>query len=103
MLGLASQSTHRQWKNDHETVLPYETLGRLSFILGIFKTLQILLPGRSAADAWIKRPNSAPLFKGRSALDLMLSGQEDDLRLIRSNLDSQLNGRVRLPKQTLDD
>ena len=61
-------------------------------MLGIYKALQILLPDPAAADAWVKRPNAAPLFNGRSALDLMLSGRVADLFLVRQFLDAERGG-----------
>jgi hypothetical protein len=39
--------------------LPQDTLERLSYLLGIYKSLQILLPDPRAADAWVRKPNSA--------------------------------------------
>jgi len=52
--------------------------------------LQILLPGPAAAT-WITRPNNAPLFGGRPALDLMLSGVAG-LFLVRAYLDGERGG-----------
>ena len=66
-----------------------DTLERLSYLLGIYKSLQILLPETQAADAWIRQPNKAPLFGGRSALERMLSGQVADLYVVRQYLDAQ--------------
>jgi hypothetical protein len=54
--------------------------------------LQILLPEPAAADAWIKKPNSAPLFGGQSALDRMLSGNVGDLFVVRQYLDAMRGG-----------
>jgi hypothetical protein len=73
-------------------VLPKDTLERLSYIFGIYAALQVLLPRPDAADAWIRKPNAAPLFGGRSALDRMLSGQVGDLFLVRQYLDAQRGG-----------
>jgi len=61
---------------------------RASYILGIFGDLEILLPDPEIADAWIRRRNDAPLFGGRSALDLMLEGEEG-LRAVRRYLAAQ--------------
>ncbi|MXY24977.1 MAG: DUF2384 domain-containing protein [Acidobacteria bacterium] len=36
------------------------------------------MPDEDAADEWVKRPNAAPPFGGRSALDRMMSGQVAD-------------------------
>src|ERR1700751_5771458 len=74
LLGLSSRSTYFKWKKDEEVHLPRDTLERLSYVLGIYKSLQILLPDAAAADGWLRRPNSEPLFGGRSALERMLSG-----------------------------
>ena len=67
-------------------------LERLSHIFGIYAGLQILLPIPERADAWIKKPNSAPLFGGGSALQRMLAGQVSDLFVVRQYLDAQRGG-----------
>ncbi len=92
LLGLTSRSTYFKWKKDPEVALPKDTLERISYILGIYKALQILLPDETAADTWITRPNNAPLFSGRSALERMLSGHVSDLYVVRQYLDAQRGG-----------
>ncbi len=92
LLGLTARSTYFKWKKNPNTALPKDTLERISYILGIYKALQILLPDNQAADEWVKRPNAAPLFAGRSALDRMLSGQVADLFVVRQYLDAQRGG-----------
>jgi hypothetical protein len=89
LLGIASRSTFFKWRREREPRLPRDTLERLSYLLGIYKSLQILLPDPKAADEWIRRPNSAAPFGGRSALDRMLSGQVADLYVVREYLDAQ--------------
>lgn len=89
LLGIASRSTFFKWKREREPKLPSDTLERLSYLLGIYKSLQILLPDPKAADEWVRRPNDEPLFGGRSALDRMLSGQVADLYVVRQYLDAQ--------------
>lgn len=66
-----------------------DTLERISYLLGIYKALQILIPDAAQADDWVRRPNAAPLFGGRSALDRMLGGQVSDLYVVRHYLDAQ--------------
>jgi len=88
LLGL-KRSTYFKWKQTAPTHIPRDTLERLSYILGIYKALQIQLPRSEAADTWIKRPNSAAPFGGQSALDRMLSGNVSDLFVIRQYLDAQ--------------
>jgi Protein of unknown function (DUF2384) len=89
LLGIKSRSTYFKWRNDAQPKLPRDTLERLSYLLGIYKALQLLLPDAPAADEWIRRPNDAPLFGGRSALERMLSGNVADLFIVRQYLDAQ--------------
>jgi hypothetical protein len=89
LLGLSSRSTYFKWRKEAEVRLPRDTLERISYILGIYKALQLLLPDASAADEWIRRPNQAPIFGGRSALERMLSGNVADLYIVRQYLDAQ--------------
>ena len=89
LLGIASRSTYFKWRREHAPRLPQDTLERLSYLLGIYKALQILLPDASAADELVRKPNSAAPFGGRSALDRMLSGQVADLYVVREYLDAQ--------------
>jgi hypothetical protein len=89
LLGLSSRSTYFKWRKEASVRLPRDTLERISYVLGIYKALQLLLPDTRAADEWIRRPNAAPPFGGRSALDRMLSGNVSDLYIVRQYLDAQ--------------
>ena len=88
LLGVTARSTFFQWKKSGST-LPKDTLERISYILGIYGALDVLLPDPEAADAWVKRPNAAHPFGGASALDRMLSGQVADLYVVRQYLDGR--------------
>jgi hypothetical protein len=89
LLGLGSRSTFHVWKSGKSGPLPRDTLERISYVLGIYKALQMLMPSDESADAWIRKPNAAPLFGGRSALDRLLSGNVSDLYEVRRYLDAQ--------------
>lgn len=89
LLGIESRSTFFKWRRERDPRLPRDTLERLSYLLGIYKSLQILLPDPKAADEWVRRPNAATMFGGGSALDRMLSGQVADLYVVREYLDAQ--------------
>jgi hypothetical protein len=89
LLGLSSRSTFFKWRKEPQVRLPRDTLERISYLLGIYKALQLLLPDTRAADEWIRRPNEAAVFGGRSALDRMLSGNVADLYIVRQYLDAQ--------------
>jgi len=92
LLGEPARSTYFKWKREGARQLSKDTLERISYVLGIYKALQILLPDAESADAWVKKPNAAPVFGGRSALERMLSGQVADLYVVRQYLDAQLGG-----------
>jgi hypothetical protein len=93
LLGQPPRSTYFAWRKQPEkAALPRDTLERLSNLLGIWKSLQILLPDTAAADAWVRQPNSATPFGGRSALQRMLAGNVSDLNLVRRYLDGVRGG-----------
>ena len=89
LLGLSSRSTLQAWKGGRVTKVSRDTLERISYLLGIFKAINILLPDTRRADEWMRLPNTAPLFGGRSALDRMITGNIGDLYVVRQYLDAQ--------------
>ena len=93
LLGVA-RTTLYQWKHGKVAPLDRHLLERLSHLFGIYSALQILLPVADRADAWLRTPNTAPLFGGHSALDRMLGGQVADLYVVRQYLDAQRGGKA---------
>ncbi|HYM35196.1 MAG TPA: MbcA/ParS/Xre antitoxin family protein [Steroidobacteraceae bacterium] len=89
LLGSPPRSTFFKWKSERQSKLPPDTLERISYVMGIYKALHILLPTAEAADAWIKRPNSASITNGKSALERMRGGRVIDLADVRRYLDAQ--------------
>jgi hypothetical protein len=87
LLGLDSRSTLQSWKRNDVAAVSKDALERISYVLGIYKRLQILLP--RSADEWVRKPNKAPLFGGRSALERMVSGNVADLYVVRQYVDAQ--------------
>lgn len=87
LLGLDSRSTFQSWKRGAVSSIPKDALERISYVLGIYKGLQMLLP--HSADQWVRKPNAAPLFGGRSALERMMSGNVSDLYVVRQYVDAQ--------------
>ncbi|WP_425602696.1 antitoxin Xre/MbcA/ParS toxin-binding domain-containing protein [Stenotrophomonas indicatrix] len=69
-----------------------ETLERVSYAIGIYRTLHSIFPDRQQADTWIRRPNSAELFNGAPALVLMCSGRIGDLASVRKYLETAALG-----------
>lgn len=87
ILGIDRRSTYQSWKRGAVTAIPKDALERISYVLGIYKGLQILLP--KSADDWVRKPNKSPVFGGRSALDRMVSGNVSDLYVVRQYIDAQ--------------
>ena len=89
LLGSPPRSTFFKWKSDRAARLSSDTLERISYVMGIYKALRILLPTPDSADAWIKKPNKAYGFAGKSALERMLAGRVVDLADVRRYLDAE--------------
>lgn len=90
LLGSPPESTFFKWKAERSARrLGRDVLDRISYLLGIYKALNILLPSPKAADEWVKKPNAAGMFQGQSALDRMLGGSLVDLADVRRYLDAQ--------------
>jgi hypothetical protein len=87
LLGQPSRSTLHAWRKGAGGKLDRDRLDRISYLLGIHKALQVLLPERAQADAWLKKPNAR--FGGRSALEYMLEGGLVRLADVRRYLDSE--------------
>lgn len=89
LLGDPPESTFYKWKRQQDGLLGRDTIERISYLLGIWKSLQILFSDPTQADSWLQRPSTAPLFGGQSALQRMLSGNVADLYVVRQYLDAQ--------------
>lgn len=89
ILGLTARSTLQSWKAGAVSRIGRDAMERISYVLGIYKALHILLPVRSQADGWIRRPNTHPLFGGQPAIARMTSGQVGDLYVVRQYLDAE--------------
>jgi len=88
LLGAPPRSTYFKWRKDGGT-LPKDTLERLSHLLSIYRSLQILLPTPQAADAWMTRPNKA--FNGQTALQYALTSFHHLIE-VRQYVDAQRGG-----------
>src|SRR5215467_12738029 len=86
LLGHPARSTFYKWKRGQVAGVPYDTVRRVSYVLGIYKALQILFKSPEQADAWVHRPNAA--FGGGSACARMLGGDVTDLAAVRRYLDA---------------
>ena len=89
LLGSVLRATFYRWKQQLNGELGADILERISYILGIYKALRILLPSEKAAHAWIHKNNAAALFGGHTALEKLLQGRVIDLADVRRYLDAE--------------
>lgn len=92
LLGWPAPSTYHKYKAGNVATLSFDTLTRISLVLGIYKALHILYPEPALADRWVKLPNAHPMFGGAPALTLMVEGGIDGLHQVRRLLDARRGG-----------
>lgn len=92
LLGGISISTIRRWRRSAPDDLGFDGLTRASYLLGIYQALHVLLDEVNA-DAWMSRPNDAPLFGGRTPLDVIARGGILAMDRVRTHLDAVRGGR----------
>jgi hypothetical protein len=89
LLGWPAASTYHKYKAGEHGALSFDTLTRLSLMLGIYKSLQVLYPERAFADRWVRLPNSNDIFGGTPPLALMMDAGIDGLYRVRRLLDGR--------------
>lgn len=91
LLGGVSNGPFYEMKRDPARVLDTDRLLRISYLVGIFKALNILY-SEALADAWVRRPNSNHLFDGGTPLAYMTRGGLPALQAVRRLLDARRAG-----------
>lgn len=69
--------------------LTEEQLTRISYLIGVYKALHILLP-RDIADTWMSRPNDNHVFGGTAPLEFCLKEGIPGLAKVRRLLDGEI-------------
>jgi hypothetical protein len=91
LLGGVSNGPYYEWKRDPNRTLEIDRLTRISYLIGIFKALNIL-HGQSLADEWVRLPNSNPIFAGDTPLAYMIRGGLPAMHVVRRLLDARRAG-----------
>jgi hypothetical protein len=89
LLGWPPASTFHKYKSGDAGVLSFDTLTRISLVLGIYKALHILYAEPAFADHWLRMPNTNVLFGGRTPLAFALDTGMDGLFQLRRLLDAR--------------
>ena len=105
VLGLPSRSTYYGWvrtvREHRDLTLDVDVLLRISATMGIHQALGVLHGTEAAGLAWLRTPHRAPAFGGRPPIDLVASGTQDGLLIVRRFLDAARVG-LYMPPNELD-
>lgn len=89
LAGISSRTTLHNWRrklaSNEPISLSHDTLERLSYLSGIYKSLQMLFSDPVQWKQWVNKPNRD--LGGQSALQRMLAGRIVDLADVRRYLD----------------
>ncbi len=92
LLGGMSNGAFYTLKKGGGKRLDEDRIRRISYLVGIFKALNILYD-QELADKWISLPNSNRIFGGKAPLDYMLRGGLPAFLTVRRLLDARRGGR----------
>ena len=91
LLGGLSSSSYYDWKKNPDRVLEVDRITRISYLVGIYKSLHILY-GDQLADRWVTLPNKNIIFGGRTPLAYMLGGGLLAMQTVRKLVDARRGG-----------
>jgi hypothetical protein len=91
LLGGISNGPFYEMKKDPDKVLDADKLTRVSYLVGIFKALNILY-SEKLADRWVQLPNTNRIFGGQTPLALMIRGGISAMETVRRLLDARRGG-----------
>jgi len=92
LLGGVSRDTLVKYQTLPQAKLSQDTLERISYILGIYKSLRIMYPTAERANRRIRLETSEAPFAGTSALDFMARGSMKHLMEARRYFDAKRAG-----------
>ena len=91
LLGGMSNGQFYAIKKKPERTLDGDVLTRISYLVGIFKALNVLY-SEKLADAWVQLPNANRIFGGQTALAYMINGGLPAMQTVRRLLDARRGG-----------
>src|SRR5213080_3327452 len=80
--GVTNGPYYEMKKNPKGRVLDADNLLRISYLIGIFKALNIL-HGQPLADEWVRLPNTNRVFAGSTPLAYMIKGGVPAMHTVR--------------------
>jgi len=92
LLGGMSNGAFYGLKKSADRVLDEDRLRRISYLVGIFKALNILY-GEELADRWMSLANTNRIFRGQTPIDYLLKGGLPAFAVVRRLLDARRGGQ----------
>jgi len=89
--GVTNGPYYEMKKHPEGRVLESDRLMRISYLIGIFKGLNILHSPK-LADEWVRLPNTNRIFAGMTPLAYMLRGGAPAMLTVRRLLDARRGG-----------
>ncbi len=103
VLGLPSRSTYQNWvkaaREHRDITLDVDVLTRISAVLGIHQALGVLYGTEQDGIAWLRGPQRTTVFGGGPPMDLVTSGTQDGLLIVRRFLDAARGGSYMAPNE----
>ena len=91
LLGGVTNGPFYEWKRNPNRVIDTDRLTRISYLIGIFKALNILY-SKKLADEWMRLPNTNRIFGGETPLAYILRGGLPAMQTVRRLLDARRGG-----------
>ena len=92
LLGGVANGTYYDYKKNPQRVLDQDKLIRISYLIGIFKALNVL-HGQTLADRWVNLPNRNRIFGDQTPLAYMIKGGTPAMQTVRRLLDARREGK----------
>ena len=91
LLGGLSNGPYYEMKKRPNRVLDTDRLLRISYLIGMFKALNILY-SKKLADEWMRLPNTNRIFGGQTPLAYIIKGGLPAMQTVRRLLDARRGG-----------
>ena len=93
LLGIKSYQALNRRRKGKKVILNNTQIEMLGWVFSIYKDLYILFKNTEAVNEWMKKPNQAPMFQGKSAMEYIMKGDLPMERMlnVRNYIKSQTN------------
>lgn len=94
LLGMKRSTWFKYKSAPEKTSFGPDLTERISYLLNIHAALRVLFSNPESVYQWVRKPNKAPFYNGRSAMDIMLQGRVIDLWAVASRLNAERGGKA---------